>query len=144
MKRFFDKIKRSADCWEWTAGKDKNGYGVFKFKGKNQKAHRISYELFKKKIQKGKVIDHLCRNSGCVNPHHLEVVSQKENIRRGMAPAAHNMRLTHCRRGHEFTKENIYKRKDNRRHCRTCGAERSKKQREKNHDGTSATQVPSQ
>ena len=58
-------------------------YGTFHLNGKLHKAYRVSYELFRGKLEKGQVVDHLCRVPNCVNPDHLEAVSHKENIMRG-------------------------------------------------------------
>lgn len=65
-------------------------------------------------------LDHLCRNRRCCRPDHLEPVTHKENVLRGMAPSAINARKTHCKRGHEFTAENIYPSPDGVRRCREC------------------------
>lgn len=71
-------------CWEWGHAIHSNGYGEFRHpSNKFHYAHRFFYEFFIEKIPKGTVIDHLCRNRKCCNPYHLEVVTQKENIRRG-------------------------------------------------------------
>lgn len=73
-------------CWIYTERKDTLGYGVFYFKHVGYKAHRISYELVKGPIPKGLVIDHLCRIRSCINPDHLEAVTQAENVRRTWLP----------------------------------------------------------
>ena len=75
LSRFWCKVIKTGNCWEWAAGKDKDGYGQFNIKGKNIRAHRFAYELLKEDIPTGLVIDHLCRKSSCVNPDHMEVVS---------------------------------------------------------------------
>lgn len=70
-------------CWLWT-GALRDGYGRVKFNGSvTQEAHRASYEFHIGPIPEGLVIDHLCRNRSCINPSHLEPVTQGENIRRG-------------------------------------------------------------
>ena len=68
------------ECWEWRAFIRPNGYGQF---NKNEYAHRVSYEEFVGPIPEGLVIDHLCRNRSCINPEHLEPVTQHENLLRG-------------------------------------------------------------
>lgn len=110
-KLFWAKVKKGnrSGCWLWTAYKTKLGYGRF-FDGTRQiNAHRWAYLIRVGGIPDGFVIDHLCRNPGCVNPKHLEAVTQGENVRRGESAHAKNWRKTHCKRGHEFTEENTYK-----------------------------------
>lgn len=118
--------KKENGCWEWqrcVAG----GYGRCKeiFGGEEiQLAHRLSYLLFKGVLPeyqpKGFQIDHLCRNRKCVNPDHLELVTNKENALRGVSFSAINANKTHCIHGHKFTPENTIKRKGGGRNCRTC------------------------
>ncbi len=75
-------IDNKTGCWNWQLYKSFD-YGVIHIKKKPMQAHRYYYEKYKGKIPKGLVIDHLCRNKGCVNPEHLEVVTIGENTRRG-------------------------------------------------------------
>ncbi len=82
-------------------------------------AHRVAYEKTHGKIPDRLVIDHLCRNGLCVNPDHLEAVSNKENILRGKGAPAQNARKTCCYKGHKFTEENTRIR-NGRRICRIC------------------------
>ena len=119
-ERFFKKVKKTAYCWEWLGCKNGTGYGWFGMNKEIMGAHRASYELFVGKIPKGMTIDHKCRNRSCVNPKHLRVMSFKENNAIGNSPSAINARKTHCKRGHEFTKENTYINQKGERHCRTC------------------------
>lgn len=81
--------------------------------------HRIAYELAVGPIPVGLVIDHLCRNHSCINPEHLEPVTNVENVMRGESAWARNARKTHCKRGHEFTDENTIRRNGT-RSCRQC------------------------
>ena len=64
-------------------------------------------------------LDHLCRNTRCVNPEHLEAVTQRENILRGIGFAARQARQENCIHGHAFTPENTYVHKGH-RYCRAC------------------------
>lgn len=99
---FLEKVDKTDTCWNWT-GYLNLGYGVFKSK----RAHRVAYEHLVGPIPEGLVIDHLCRNRACVNPEHMEPVTNKENVLRGIGPSAQAARLTHCVNGHELKPENL-------------------------------------
>lgn len=118
------RIPPRGDCWNWPLSVAPNGYGKVRMRNprRNASAHRVAYEAFRGPIETGLVIDHLCRNRKCVNPWHMESVTQRENIMRGQAITAKNARKTHCLKGHPFTKENTYLAKAG-RNCRTCSNE---------------------
>jgi hypothetical protein len=89
-----------------------------------RRAHRVAFEWLVGPVPKGLVLDHLCRNRGCVNPSHLEPVTQQVNTLRGAGPAARNANKAHCKWGHEFTPENTGVDKRGKRWCKTCSLRR--------------------
>jgi hypothetical protein len=107
-------------CWEWTRAIANHGYGMYHLGGAHITAQRAAYILFVGPIPKGLHIDHLCRNKPCVNPAHLEAVTQGENTRRGAKSRQVGRHRTHCTAGHPMNKANTYEVKDGRRTCRTC------------------------
>lgn len=118
---FWSRVQKTESCWSWTGAFFRAGYGVIVVEKKHMSAHRYSFLL-----QNGylpKCIDHVCRNRACVNPTHLEDVSQRENVLRGDAPAAKNARKSHCKRGHLLAGENLRLTARGHRACKTCQRE---------------------
>lgn len=112
--------RRVGDCIEWTGSRLPTGYGYIRIAGRGVYAHRFFFERAKGPIPPGLHIDHLCRNTSCVNPDHLEAVTQRENTLRGINPAAENARKTHCKRGHPLSGDNLQIKRDGARLCRKC------------------------
>lgn len=123
-ERFWDKVRIDPEtgCWNWIAANSgKDGYGRFWWNGSGQGSHRVSYETLVMPIPEGLVLDHICRNTGCCNPAHLEPVTHRVNCKRGHQ---RNSKKTHCANGHEFTASNTRITKlrngNTRRTCRSC------------------------
>jgi len=125
VARFWSKVDKSGDCWLWTGTRSVGGYGRYAVKGvKNHLAHRYAYEHTIGQIPAGLVIDHLCRNAGCVNPSHLEPVTAWTNNHRSTAPSIVKAHAARCSKGHVFddanTRWEVRESGQRRRICRTC------------------------
>ncbi len=106
-------------CWLWTAY-TYLGYGMFHVNGRGPiRSHRWAYESWHGPVPAPLVLDHLCRVRNCVNPAHLEPVTNRENGLRGVGFVAREARKTHCPQGHEYTPDNT-KLESGKRKCRTC------------------------
>lgn len=112
---------RSGECWIWTACLDRtSGYGRVTIKGKTLYSHRLAYETFVGPIPDGLDLDHLCRVRACCNPAHLEPVTARVNMLRGMSVGAVAQRRDFCNHGmHDYATHGVTY-KDGRRHCREC------------------------
>lgn len=125
FRKFAERISvdSKSKCWNWVGTVKSNGYGSFTYgctQWRTQATvhpHRFSYEMYRGPIRSGMEIDHLCKNTRCVNPRHLEQVTRAENMKRG-----ENGSKTHCKRGHEFDLKNTYLMKGGNwiRACRRC------------------------
>lgn len=134
IDRIYRRIKvHPLGCWEWQGALQGAGYGAVQL-GRGigtSTVHRVVYEEEVGPIPAGLTIDHLCANTRCCNPAHLEVVTRAENARRqwrdGRAdPGRSNRELTHCKHGHPFDAHNTYLDKRGSRCCRTCKRERAR------------------
>lgn len=86
QERFWDQVTTpdpENGCMHWAGHRSSNGYGRFSIGNTSHGAHRVAYEIAEGPVPEGLVVDHLCRNSSCVNPTHLEPVTISENKRRG-------------------------------------------------------------
>jgi hypothetical protein len=126
-ERFWAKVRKTPDCWLWTGSTVGTwGYGQVSIGRRRIPVHRYAYELLVGPIPDGLVIDHLCRVPHCVNPAHLEPVTEQVNILRGTGITAVNATKTACIHGHLFTAENTYI-WHGKRICRACVTERDRR-----------------
>lgn len=107
------------NCWLWTATQNGYGYGQLWWGGSACYAHRVIYQLLVGEIPVGLQLDHLCRVRHCVNPVHLEPVTNRENLLRGDTFAARAAAKTHCPKGHPLAGDNLVP-SDLKRGCRAC------------------------
>ena len=111
----------NSGCWIWLGTiNPTGGYPQIWANGKTVYAHVLIYEMIKGPIPEGLQLDHLCRVRCCVNPHHLEPVTARENMNRGNPYFIRNRNKTHCIYGHEFTIANTIRGRGGRRECREC------------------------
>ncbi len=124
--RFWSKVDKEASngCWLWTASVRPQGagYGQVRIAGKLLYAHRVAYELVRGRVPNGLVLDHVCKQTRCVNPSHLEAVTQRTNLLRGDGYCGTNSRKTHCPQGHALVAGNLVKGRKH-RSCLTCQKE---------------------
>ena len=119
------------ECWPWTGGRNTSGAGhgvAYVGNARSIAAHRAVYQLMVRPLERHEICDHLCRNPLCVNPAHIEIVTQKVNVQRGRVSETNRARaaaVTHCPKGHEYTEENTRYGKlatgYTVRMCRECG-----------------------
>lgn len=111
----------NSGCWLWEAGQSQ-GYGYVWLKGQMLRVHRVVYELLVGHIPRRLELDHKCRVRCCCNPEHLEPVTKKVNLQRGVGVGAMNALKTHCPKGHSL--KDAYT-TSGKRQCRTCAKQRA-------------------
>ena len=125
---FWSKVNKTDDCWVWLAYKDKHGYGDARLDGKTFKAYRAAFIIVEGYNPEGYDLHHMCHNTSCVKPDHLEVLRRSHHMKLSRPRI-----ITHCKRGHEFTPENTFHMNSGSRLCRECdrarGREKSKRKR---------------
>lgn len=124
-RRLWAKVAKTENCWLWTGRVNARGYGLIDGATKPLYVHRVSYELAAGPIPEGLTIDHLCRQPLCVNPAHLEAVTNEENVRR-QADAR-----TTCPQGHEYDRMTHRRNGKSQRVCSTCARAAKERGRER-------------
>lgn len=94
---------REDGCWLWQGYRQPNGYGKITYLNQKHYIHRLVYQLLVGKLHVGKVIDHKCEIVNCVNPAHLQQITQRANTLKGASPAAINSRKETCKNGHSIS-----------------------------------------
>ncbi len=128
VAKFWSHVRKTETCWLYESGSEDHGYRSTSWLGRRAYAHRIAYELCVGPIPPGMKIDHVakrgCDHRNCVNPAHLEPVTQGENVRRGNTQRPNNgeqnRAKTHCPRGHLYDEANTYRPARGGRQCRAC------------------------
>lgn len=125
-RRFWSKVEKTDDCWNWISAITKNGYALFMLRGRSVYSHRVSFLESHGSVSDTLVIDHLCRNRKCVNPSHMREITRGENVRIGRFVQREK---THCDHGHPLSGDNVARRGRNMRVCKLCHSRRNKEYR---------------
>lgn len=125
LERILSKVERDpiSGCWNFTGSRNYLGYGRVSAYGRTRSAHRVMYVETHGSIHDGLVIDHMCNNRACVNPDHLQAITQIENVKRGSGPTAENARKMHCPKcGGQYSAEGS----TGARRCKPCRVRRQR------------------
>ena len=127
IERFWEKVCITETCWLWIGAKNRRGYGAFHLgTNLNKEAHRFAYETLIGDVPIGKELDHLCRNPSCIKTEHLEPVVHFTNVQRGDSPPSHNIKKSHCPRGHPYDLTNTFWTRRGGRMCKECNRQHSR------------------
>lgn len=110
----------NSGCWLWTGADNDTGYCQVWYNGKRRYVHRIAWEVWRGAIPDRMSIDHLCNTPRCINPDHLSVATQRENVLRSTTGvSAINARKKTCKRSHALSGDNLLI-VNGTRQCRRC------------------------
>lgn len=118
-------VEAPSGCWEWQ-GATSSGYGTIRYDGRTQYVHRVTWQELRSEIPDGLELDHLCKNTRCANPWHLDPVTSAVNLARSTNPASTHRRAATCKNGHPKTTENVYISPTGRRQCQPCKLQRAR------------------
>ncbi len=108
-------------CWIWTGYKNRKNYGTVKINNKMYRSHRVAYEIFNGCITNNLLVCHTCDNPSCVNPAHLFLGNNSQNMQDCVNKNRHaNNKKTHCPSGHKYESTNMYLDPKGYRRCRIC------------------------
>lgn len=135
LEKFHNSYSIAANgCWIWQKAKSRAGYAImrltFDAKPRAVNAHRWGYIQIVGPISSGLTLDHLCRNTACVNPTHLEPVTHRENVRRGLAMQTNE----YCKRGHSMSGDNLSVLANGKRRCLACKRRSNRQQWQRHYD----------
>lgn len=122
--KFWLKVKKTESCWNWISSLNSRGYGVFYYNKTVSLSHRVSWKLKNGEIPEKLFVCHHCDNPKCINPSHLFLGTQVDNMkdcsRKGRLK---NQKKVYCKRGHSLSGDNLFKSdviRRKRRRCKTC------------------------
>jgi hypothetical protein len=145
-ERFLDKVEIDATgCWLWAASRNRLGYGHFTFQNRVMLAHRWAFWFWRGPIADGLLVCHSCDVPSCVNPDHLWLGTNADNVADRDAKGRHRLggtaarcaAVTHCPQGHPYDEKNTYYHRRNggrrvTRECRACRAVADRRRRARN------------
>lgn len=125
-------VNEKTGCWNWTKSIGNNGYGRISINNKRQLAHRLSFKLHNGYLPNEMHVCHSCDNRKCINPKHLWLGTDKDNLRDMVKKGRNknqNSKKIFCKNGHKLSGENlkIIKRESEHRTCIICEKDYGKK-----------------